>query len=330
MHRLDTPLELTNRRSWMVSLFNEIFDMSMTGLSDDANDHARLSSLSLIITIMTTSSPADTILIRGLRFQSIIGSGGDRWGKVRPQSIELTLSVRCGLAQAAASDDVAHTLDYGALCKELLALADGRTFDGLRALAEAAVMLTLSRERALAVRVDARAPTQFLRADALSVSMGRAKAGAPGEHEYPLVDSVCICGHHHRRESCRARAPADGHHRCFVRRPRLRSAQLAQDARAAASGYFQIYSVPPLIALIALCRPLSRRPISRSKLSQLTLRMSPATFPERIALLFARRSHARSHTPARPASRSHATARSSSLDLRGRSRELPRDAVCPL
>jgi FolB domain-containing protein len=133
-------------------------------------------------TIMSSSVSSDIILIRDLRFDSIIGSGGDRWAKVRPQPVVLSVRVQAALAAAGATDDVAQTLDYGALCKDLRALGDGRAFDGLRALAEAVMMLVLGRERALAVRVSAVAPNQFLRADALHVVVARAKPHAPGEH----------------------------------------------------------------------------------------------------------------------------------------------------
>ncbi len=56
---------------------------------------------------------SDTILLAGMRFEGIHGVSDEE--RMLPQLLEVDLEVALDLARAAASDDLADTLDYGEL-----------------------------------------------------------------------------------------------------------------------------------------------------------------------------------------------------------------------
>jgi FolB domain-containing protein len=119
------------------------------------------------------STATDSILVSSLRLNATVGN--DRWAKTRPQPITLSLHLETSLADAGASDDVAHTIDYGQLTKALTSAVDGHTFGSLRELANAALHIPFDCPTAVAARIDVQAHNQFLRADALGVTLFRDK-----------------------------------------------------------------------------------------------------------------------------------------------------------
>jgi dihydroneopterin aldolase len=56
----------------------------------------------------------DRIELRGLRFMALVGALPEEVDRVQP--LELDLDVEANLAVAGVSDELADTIDYGALC----------------------------------------------------------------------------------------------------------------------------------------------------------------------------------------------------------------------
>jgi dihydroneopterin aldolase len=83
----------------------------------------------------------DVIELRGLRLSAIVGVLPHE--RTQPQPLELDLDVVVDLAAAGASDDLADTVDYGALVAAAEEVVTGSRFGLLEALAErvAAVLL---------------------------------------------------------------------------------------------------------------------------------------------------------------------------------------------
>lgn len=66
---------------------------------------------------------ADLIELRGLQLVGICGALPEE--RVRAQPLEVDLDVEADLAPSGASDDLADTIDYGALCDAVAAVVDG-------------------------------------------------------------------------------------------------------------------------------------------------------------------------------------------------------------
>jgi FolB domain-containing protein len=138
------------------------------------------------------SSSFDSVIIRDLRAHATIGH--DRWGKVQPQPIRVTLHLETSLSRVGHSDSVLEAADHGDIFRSVMSLVNGGVFDNLRALAEVIVQHALTRPGARAVRVDAEALNQFLLADALVVSLYRDNGGQMhgAVQGPPLEDRVTI------------------------------------------------------------------------------------------------------------------------------------------
>ena len=71
------------------------------------------------------SSPADRIELRGLRTTAIVGVLPEE--RTRAQPVEVDLDLVVDLTEAGGSDDLAATVDYGAVCDVVAeTLANGR------------------------------------------------------------------------------------------------------------------------------------------------------------------------------------------------------------
>lgn len=75
-------------------------------------------------------------------------------GRLQPFEIDATLTL--DLSAAADTDDLAHTVDYGALCDRLVALAAGAHVDLMEAMAGRLAAAVLEDERVQAVTVEVR------------------------------------------------------------------------------------------------------------------------------------------------------------------------------
>jgi dihydroneopterin aldolase len=76
----------------------------------------------------------DRIELRGLRVAGIVGVLPHEQAQAQP--LELDLDVSVDLAEAGASDDLADTVDYGALCELAEQVVTATNFALLEALAE--------------------------------------------------------------------------------------------------------------------------------------------------------------------------------------------------
>jgi dihydroneopterin aldolase len=75
---------------------------------------------------------SDRITLRGMRFAGRHGVGADE--RAAPQPIEVDLLLWLDLSRAAASDDLADTVDYAAAFEVARRIVEGRSFHLLEAL----------------------------------------------------------------------------------------------------------------------------------------------------------------------------------------------------
>ncbi len=95
----------------------------------------------------------DRIELRGLRVQALCGLLPEELDRRQPVSFDLDVYVDLGAASA--SDDLADTVDYGALCGLVAGLADTERFDLLERFAGrvAEVVLAVAGVEAVTVAV---------------------------------------------------------------------------------------------------------------------------------------------------------------------------------
>jgi len=93
----------------------------------------------------------DSILLQDLLVRTIIGVRDDE--RARPQDVIINVTLCTDTRAAGASDDVADTVDYGAVARAVVALAESSRYHLLEALAEAVARLCLEHPRVAAVRV---------------------------------------------------------------------------------------------------------------------------------------------------------------------------------
>ena len=76
----------------------------------------------------------DRVFIEDLRIQTVIGVYD--WEREITQTVSLDLEMAFDIDQAAASDDIAHTLDYKAVAKRLIGFVESSEFQLVEALAD--------------------------------------------------------------------------------------------------------------------------------------------------------------------------------------------------
>jgi dihydroneopterin aldolase len=96
----------------------------------------------------------DRIELRGLRVQGVHGVLPEE--QVRAQPFEVDLSVEADLRPAGRSDDLADTLDYGAMAESVAKVVAGEHFALLERLAERITEVVLTDERVTTVTVSVR------------------------------------------------------------------------------------------------------------------------------------------------------------------------------
>jgi dihydroneopterin aldolase len=99
-------------------------------------------------------SATDRIELRGLRVVGICGALPEE--QDRPQPLEIDLDVHADLGPAGQSDDLADTVDYGALADAVEHLVVGGRFTLLERLAERVAEVVLEDDRVLLVTVAVR------------------------------------------------------------------------------------------------------------------------------------------------------------------------------
>lgn len=98
----------------------------------------------------------DRIFIRDLRVNATVGV--NRWEKAAPQVVGVDLEIAVDAAKAAEADEIAATVDYKRVSRDITALAASRPFQLVEALADAIASLVLGEHGAQWVRVTARKP----------------------------------------------------------------------------------------------------------------------------------------------------------------------------
>lgn len=78
--------------------------------------------------------PLDRIHIRDLRARCIVGTNPDE--RVNPQDVVINLTIHADLRPAGASDDIADTVDYRAVKKDVLAMVEASSYQLIERLAE--------------------------------------------------------------------------------------------------------------------------------------------------------------------------------------------------
>lgn len=90
----------------------------------------------------------DLIELRGLRVAGIVGVLEHE--RTQPQPLDLDLDLGLDLGPAGASDDLADTIDYGAVCRAAEQVVTSTAFALLEALAEAIATAVLQLDERLA------------------------------------------------------------------------------------------------------------------------------------------------------------------------------------
>jgi dihydroneopterin aldolase len=96
----------------------------------------------------------DVILIRGLRELGVHGVLPEE--QARPQPFEVDLELQVDLADAGASDDLADTVDYGAVCESVSRVVASEQYRLLERLATRIAEVCLADRRVSGARVEVR------------------------------------------------------------------------------------------------------------------------------------------------------------------------------
>ncbi len=98
----------------------------------------------------------DTIFLRQLEIETIIGIYD--WERTTPQTVSIDLEMAWDTARAAASDDIADTLDYKAVAKRLIGFVGESRFQLVETLAERIAEIVLGEFSVPWVRVTLHKP----------------------------------------------------------------------------------------------------------------------------------------------------------------------------
>ncbi len=123
-----------------------------------------------------TSSPLDQILIRDLRFRCIVGVNEDERHEKQDVVAQIVLDV--DLRRAGRTDAIEDTVDYKAIKKAVLAMAERSQFQLIEALAQsiADICLTHDPVNRVAVTVEKPGALRFARTVGVRIVRGREKA----------------------------------------------------------------------------------------------------------------------------------------------------------
>ncbi len=116
---------------------------------------------------------SDRIVIRDLELRGIIGIND--WEREHRQDILVNLELEVDTRAAAASDDIADSLNYRTLTKAVATLVDGSSFQLIEALAQAIARLAIVEFGARAVRVRVEKPGALRWARSVGVEIVRSR-----------------------------------------------------------------------------------------------------------------------------------------------------------
>jgi FolB domain-containing protein len=117
----------------------------------------------------------DRIVIRDLLVRCVLGLTEDE--RREKQDVTISLALHADLRRAGQDDRVDESIDYRALKKQVLALAEASSFHLVEALAERIAALCLENPRVLRVDVTVEKPTALRFARTVGVELTRERAG---------------------------------------------------------------------------------------------------------------------------------------------------------
>jgi FolB domain-containing protein len=115
------------------------------------------------------NNPLDCIHIRDLQFRCIIGINGEE--RREKQDVIVNVTLYADLKKACQSDDIQDTIDYKAVKKEILAMAEVSHFYLIEALAQriADICLKYPQVQQVKVAVDKPAALRYVRTVAVEI-----------------------------------------------------------------------------------------------------------------------------------------------------------------
>jgi FolB domain-containing protein len=115
----------------------------------------------------------DRIHIRDLLLRCVVGVRD--WERASPQDVVLNITLHADLRAACASDEIADTVDYVAIKKQVIELVEGSSFRLVEALAQAVADVCLEdpKVRRVDVVVEKPGALRFARTVAVEISRGR-------------------------------------------------------------------------------------------------------------------------------------------------------------
>lgn len=122
----------------------------------------------------------DLVFIEDLRIQTVIGVFD--WEREITQTVSLDLQMAFDISGAAASDDIADTLDYKSVSKRLIQFVEGSEFQLVEALAEHCASIVLEEFPVSWVHLKLSKPGAVRGSSAVGVSIerGKRRQGAEG------------------------------------------------------------------------------------------------------------------------------------------------------
>jgi len=115
----------------------------------------------------------DRILIEGLSFECIVGILPEE--RITPQTVRIDIELETDLTAAAAGGDIARTIDYGVVARDVQAFVEDNRFLLLETLAVQATELLMADTRISGVDFTVRKPGAIAGASAAGVRIYRSR-----------------------------------------------------------------------------------------------------------------------------------------------------------
>jgi len=144
--------------------------MARTKVTSEPKTHTLPSSAS-------TPDKGDRIFLHGLAIECIIGF--IEWERRTKQTIVLDIELPVDCARAAATDDVADTLDYKKIAKRLIAFVEKSEFKLVETLAHRAALIVLEEFGVEWVRLSVNKPGAIRHSKDVGVAVLRTRADLP-------------------------------------------------------------------------------------------------------------------------------------------------------
>lgn len=113
----------------------------------------------------------DTIFISGLEIETIIGVYD--WEREEPRPLFIDIEIGCDISLPSSSDDIADTIDYDLLSKEIGSFASKASYQLIEAFAEAVAQIVLSQNGCEWVKLTINKPGAVENAVSVGISIFR-------------------------------------------------------------------------------------------------------------------------------------------------------------